>query len=73
MQSRRASLIEATANTAVSFVLATGLNWFFLWAFTGSGMLTQGAAAVVMTVTFTAISFVRQYTLRRIFNARENR
>jgi hypothetical protein len=65
-QSRRMSLIEAIANVAVGYVLAVITQimvfpWFGLHPSLGENLALGGI--------FTAISLVRGYALRRLFEA----
>ncbi|SUZ33249.1 hypothetical protein ROE7235_03018 [Roseibaca ekhonensis] len=65
-QSRRLSLIEAATNVAVGYVLAVVAQivvfpWFGLQASLGENLALGGV--------FTAISLIRSYTLRRLFEA----
>ncbi|MBC7163823.1 MAG: hypothetical protein H5U15_02345 [Roseovarius sp.] len=63
-QSRRMSLIEAIANVAVGYVLAVTTQivvfpWFGLHPSIGGNLALGGV--------FTAISLIRGYALRRLF------
>ncbi len=69
-QSRRMSLLEAVTNVAVGYVLAVATQimvfpWFGLHPSLGDN-LSLGAI-------FTAISLIRGYALRRLFEAATNR
>jgi hypothetical protein len=64
-QSRRLSLIEAATNVAVGYGLAVVTQivvfpWFGLHASLGENL--------ALGVIFTAISLIRSYALRRLFN-----
>ncbi len=65
MQTRRRSAYEAVINIVIGLLLSVLLNYAVLrlegLPVTWSGM---GWLAIVMTIA----SFVRQYTLRRLFN-----
>lgn len=65
MQTRRRSFYEAWVNIIVGLVLSLTLNYIVL-IFEGlkPTLIGMGWLAIVMTVA----SFIRQYTLRRIFN-----
>lgn len=65
MQSRAASLIEASLNTASGFVISliTGQIVFPLFGFQPS--FSQNTAIVGI---FTVVSVVRSYVWRRVFN-----
>lgn len=67
MQTRKASLVEATTNAAVGFTIATAFNWLFLWFFADWPM---AVAAALMTLILTLVSIVRSYALRRFFEGR---
>lgn len=65
-QSKRASFVEAVANTIVGYVIAYLAASAIVWAY---GMeMTHGDVAV-MTNWMTALSVLRGYTLRRMWNA----
>jgi len=64
-QSRRASLIEALANTAVGFCVSLLATLTILPAL---GVEASVGQSVSMTLAFTGISIVRGYVLRRLFN-----
>lgn len=69
-QSRRMSLIEAVTNVAVGYVLAVVTQvmvfpWFGLHPNLGENLALGGI--------FTAISLIRGYALRRLFEARSRR
>ncbi len=66
-QSRRMSLIEAVTNVAVGYVLAVATQiivfpWFGLHPGLGENLTLGGI--------FTAISLIRSYALRRLFERR---
>jgi len=65
-QTRKGSALEATVNITVGLVVSVVANHliFPLFGFTPS--LAQNAA---ITTIYTAISFVRSYCLRRVFEA----
>lgn len=65
MQSRRMSMVEAWTNIAVGIGVAYLMNFAIL---RGLGMPITGRQNLYMTAIMTAVSFVRSYTLRRIFN-----
>ncbi len=64
-QSKKASMIEATANIAVGIGVAFAANMVVLPLY---GYQVQAHEAAGMTGIFTAISFARSYALRRFFN-----
>lgn len=64
-QNRRASALEAVLNVAIGYVVAVGAQAFIFPLFSLSVSPGQhfGIAAC-----FTAVSLVRSYALRRVFN-----
>lgn len=64
-QSRKASLVEALVNIAVGMVIAFFTQELILSAYGVPVSYKQNAE---MTLIFTAISIVRQFVLRRVFN-----
>ena len=69
-QSRLASFVEAWANVAVGFAINMVANLIVLPAF---GYHVTMADALGIGLVFTAISVVRSYVLRRLFNKRTAR
>lgn len=66
-QSKRHSRIEAGVGTIISFLIGVGVNLVVLppvIATFGLGL----EAAVVLTLSFMGLSYIRQYYLRRFFN-----
>lgn len=65
-QTRLVSLIEATTNTGVGFLVSL-LTWYcILW----SGMFDiqlSHTENVIITLIFTVVSIARGYALRRVF------
>jgi hypothetical protein len=64
-QSRRRSAIEAGANVLVGYLVAVTANYFVLPAF---GYMVTVADSFTIGLAFTAISMLRSYVLRRLFN-----
>jgi hypothetical protein len=64
-QSRRHSAIEAVANVAVGYAISVVGNAVILPAF---GFEVSLADNLLIGLCFTAISVVRSYALRRVFN-----
>lgn len=69
-QSRRASIIEAWTNIAIGFSINYAANLVLL------PMMTEGGHLSLMDNlwggwVYTAISIARQYTIRRVFNAKD--
>jgi len=65
MQSKRGSLIEAAANTAIGYLVAVAANVAVLPLF---GLLPSVSQSFGIGMVFTIISLVRSYALRRLFN-----
>jgi hypothetical protein len=58
------SLMEALANNAIAFVISIVANQLVLPLF---GLTVSLAQSIGITVAFTAISIVRGYVVRRVF------
>lgn len=69
-QTRTQSAVEAVVNTVVSFATGVATNYFALPFF---GFPASATQAINLTLIFTAISLVRQYLLRRVFNKLHNK
>ena len=65
MQSRVMSAVEAVANIAIGFLVSVAANIIVLPLF---GYDVTVAHSFAIGLAFTAISLVRSYTLRRLFN-----
>lgn len=66
MQSRLMSAVEAVANVFVGYLVSVAANLVVLPAF---GYDVGVADSFYIGLVFTAISLVRGYTLRRVFNS----
>lgn len=64
-QPRRQSAIEACANVVVGYGVAVAANLLVLPRF---GLTVTASDAAGIGCIFTAISLVRSYVLRRVFN-----
>jgi hypothetical protein len=64
-QSRKASMLEATANIAIGYLVAIAAQAIILPLFGFHATLTEHAQIAGL---FTAISLIRSYLLRRMFN-----
>lgn len=64
-QSRKGSAFEASVNIAVGLVISVIANHLIFPLFGFEPSLKQNIA---ITLTYTAISFIRSYCLRRVFN-----
>ncbi|WOH61916.1 hypothetical protein [Bradyrhizobium sp. BWC-3-1] len=67
MQSRRSSLIEAIANTAIGYLVAVAAQAVILPAF---GIVASAGQHLGIAACFTAFSLARSYAMRRLFNRR---
>ena len=65
MQTKKHSAIESLANIAVGIGIAFGTQ---VVVFPWFGLHATLAANLGITAIFTVVSFVRSYTLRRVFN-----
>lgn len=65
-QSRRGSAVEALANVAAGLLVGWAANLAILPAF---GFPVSPGAAAGMSAIYTAISLVRSFALRRLFNS----
>ena len=65
MQSKKMSMVESAASTAVGYTVATAANYFILPLF---GYAVSLADASWIGVIFTVISLARGYFVRRLFN-----
>lgn len=65
-QSRRASLIEASLNTASGFCTSLLTQWVVFPMFDFHPALSEN---LTITAIFTVVSVVRGYVWRRIFNS----
>ena len=65
MQTKFHSAIEAFTNVLVGYLVATLATWFILPVF---GYYVSAYDAFGISALFTAISIIRSYVLRRIFN-----
>ena len=65
MQSRLQSLLESIANILIGMGIAFAAQ---LIVFPALGLVVRLDQNVAITVAFTAVSLVRSYVLRRLFN-----
>ena len=68
MQTKRQSLIETLTSVFVGWLIGVILNMLVLPLFDYDVSLTDG---VLISIIFTAVSVVRSYVVRRIFNSKE--
>lgn len=64
-QSRRMSAVEAVANVFVGYALAVGVQFLVFPAF---GLRVGFVENLGIGLIFTAVSLVRSYAIRRLFN-----
>lgn len=65
MQSRIMSAVEASANVAIGYLVSVAANLLVLPLF---GYDVSIADSFMIGLAFTAVSLVRSYLLRRVFN-----
>ena len=65
MQSKKGSLAESLVNIAIGITIGFVSNIIVLPAFGYDVTIADGVA---ISLVFTAISLVRSYTIRRVFN-----
>ena len=70
MQTRRASAVESVANVAVGYVVALATQ---VVVFPLAGIEVGAGTHAAIGGAFTAVSLVRSYVLRRLFNAAARR
>jgi hypothetical protein len=68
IQSNRGSVIETILNVGSGFFVAFALNLYFLPVFASEIADYNPYIALVIGLTYTAVSFVRSLTFRKIFN-----
>ena len=68
MQTKRQSLIETLTSVFVGWLIGVILNMLVLPLFDYDVSLTDG---VLISIIFTAVSVVRSYVVRRIFDSKE--
>lgn len=66
MQTRVESLVERTFDTVLAFIISCTVAYYLLPIF---GAEQSAANSIQFVFIFTAISFVRGYFVRRMFNA----
>lgn len=69
-QTKIGSAIETSVNVAIGLIVSMVANYFVFPSF---GFVLSGQANIAISVIYTIISIVRQYVLRRWFNARLHR
>ena len=70
MQSKKQSLIESLTSTTIGIIIGIVLNLTILPIF---GYPVSVVDSLWISLIFTAISVVRSYVVRRIFNSKEKR
>ena len=68
MQSKKQSLIESLTSTTIGIIIGIVLNLTILPVF---GYPVSVVDSLWISLIFTAISVVRSYAVRRIFNSKE--
>ena len=70
MQSKKDSLIESLTSTTIGWLIGVILNLTVLPLFDYDVSLTDG---VLISIIFTAVSVIRSYVIRRLFNSKERK
>ena len=68
MQSKKDSLIESLTSVGIGWFIGVILNMLILPLFDYDVSLTDG---VLISIIFTAVSIIRSYVIRRLFNYKE--
>ena len=68
MQTKKWSMIETLVSVGIGLLIGVILNMLVLPLFDYDVSLTDG---VLISIIFTAVSVVRSYVVRRIFNSKE--
>jgi hypothetical protein len=68
IQSRTDSVMEALCNIVVGSAIAMASNAIFIPLITGAPI--NAGANLALALIYTAISFIRSYAIRRVFNGR---
>ena len=68
MQSKKQSLIESLTSTTIGIIIGIVLNLTILPIF---GYPVSLSDSLWISVIFTAVSVIRSYAVRRIFNSKE--
>ena len=68
MQSKKQSLIESLTSTTIGIIIGIVLNVTILPIF---GYPVSLSDSLWISVIFTAVSVIRSYAVRRIFNSKE--
>ena len=70
MQSERESMIESLTSTTIGIIIGVVLNLTILPIF---GYPVSVVDSLWISLIFTAISVIRSYVVRRIFNSKERK
>ena len=68
MQSKKQSFIESLTSVGIGWLIGVILNMLVLPLFDYDVSLTDG---VLISIIFTAVSVIRSYIIRRLFNSKE--
>ena len=68
MQTKRQSFIESLTSVGIGWFIGVILNMLVLPLFHYDVSLTDG---VLISIIFTAVSIIRSYVIRRLFNYKE--
>ena len=70
MQSKKQSLIESLTSTTIGIIIGVVLNSTILPIF---GYPVSWSDSLWISLIFTAVSVIRSYVVRRIFNSKERK
>ena len=68
MQSKKQSFIESLTSTTIGIIIGIVLNSTILPMF---GYPVSLSDSLLISIIFTAVSVIRSYAIRRIFNSKE--
>lgn len=66
LQSRKASLVEAVANTMIGLIIAYFMN---ILLYTAYHVQVAGGTVFAITMWMTLVSVIRSFVLRRLWNS----
>ena len=70
MQTKTQSMIESIANVAIGYFVAIGAQ---MVVFPAMGIRVELKENMIIGLSFTAVSIVRSYAVRRLFNKLHNK
>ena len=69
MQTKKESMIESLTSTTIGIIIGIVLNLTILPIF---GYPVSLSDSLLISIIFTAVSVIRSYAIRRIFNSKED-